>query len=79
MVAIVSMEAPERLRTFREDMGWTRAELGEYINLSVSMIGLVESGKRGLGLKSAFALQDLSADYWDDGPIDAREWCEEAA
>lgn len=72
------MEAPERLRTFREDMGWTRAELGEYIGLSVSMIGLLETGARGLGLKGAFALQDLSAD-WGDGPIDAREWCEEAA
>ena len=55
-------------------MGWSQEEMAEHMGLSVSMVGLLERGKRGIGLETAFAIEDLTID-WEHGPIEARDWC----
>lgn len=41
-----SAEWRKRLRTFREDRGWSQKDLGEFLGLSQQMVHALESGDR---------------------------------
>ena len=54
------MSVSERLRTAREELGWTRREVGERAGVDLNMIYEYESGRRN---PSTLALRGLAALY----------------
>lgn len=55
-----------RIRKAREDMGYTREQLAEKLDVSVSYMAEVERGRTGISVKMLIKICDLlglSADY----------------
>jgi transcriptional regulator with XRE-family HTH domain len=75
------MQAGERLRSFRVARGSSQEALAAEITAlgckcTQSFVGLVEHGKRRVGLEFAHAVEALTKD-WDEGPIRTEEWLQE--
>lgn len=66
------MRPNQRLKRFRESLGYSKTEIARLLGCDPSFVGKVEGGERRMGA-SAFALEDLTAD-WEEGPILARDW-----
>lgn len=76
------MQAGERLRSWRVANGLSQEALALQITAlgckcTQSFVGLVEHGKRRVGLEFAHAVETLTKD-WSEGPICTEEWLPEA-
>jgi transcriptional regulator with XRE-family HTH domain len=64
----------ERMKSFRQSIGWSKAEFARAVGCHPTYIRLIEEGRRELsGLEFAQRLEALSAE-WSDGPIRVEEW-----
>jgi transcriptional regulator with XRE-family HTH domain len=72
-----------RLRAFRVSGGLSQEALAEKLqslgcSCTQTYVGLVERGKRGVGLSFAQAVETLTKG-WGEGPIRTEEWLPRAA
>lgn len=57
----------ERIRKVRTDMGLSREQLSEILNISALFLGFIECGQRGMSLDTLCSLckaTNVSADYY---------------
>lgn len=54
----------ERIKTAREERGWTQTQLGEAIGYSQATIGNYESGRRHVGIDDLYKIAEALAKPW---------------
>lgn len=54
----------ERIRTAREERGWTQTQLGEAIGYSQATIGNYEAGRRHIGIDDLYKIAEALAKPW---------------
>lgn len=68
------MSAPQRLHEYLQFKGWSQSDFAREIGHHQTSIGRLLAGKRGPGLELVHAIERVTADWPELGPIRTEEW-----